>query len=204
MKTPAFATTLTVSALALSSLVSAEANNNVDGVFKRADGQVLQRNLKIGVVPKDMLPLFRRADASEDTDAKDNGGDSTPTSTKATSSAKSSPSPTSKAKSSDKSTAKDQSSKEQGSLENDKEESASDNGNNKSKGNNKSDDGNDAVSGEVATDEEGNPIVTNQDASYWELIPPTGVVYPSGASSRQYSNGVALTAIGIVAAVMLF
>ncbi|KAJ1958834.1 hypothetical protein EC988_000053 [Linderina pennispora] len=213
MKTPAFATALTVSALALSSFASAEANNNVGGVLKRADGKILQRNLKIGIIPKDQLPLFKRADEPTSADNNDNNDnkdnkDSSPSSTKAesatkaTSSEKNSPSPTSSAKSSSKGSGSGKSTKEEGTLENDKEEeSASGKGNKHSKDNN---DNSEAISGEVATDEEGNPIVTNQDATYWEMIPPTGVVYPSGASSRQYSNGVALTAIGIVAAVMLF
>ncbi|KAJ2442921.1 hypothetical protein GGF42_006804, partial [Coemansia sp. RSA 2424] len=35
-------------------------------------------------------------------------------------------------------------------------------------------------SGGGDTDAEGNPIVTNENASYWNMITPTGVSYLSG------------------------
>ncbi|KAJ1669686.1 hypothetical protein GGF38_002066, partial [Coemansia sp. RSA 25] len=53
-------------------------------------------------------------------------------------------------------------------------------------------------SGGGDTDAEGNPIVTNENASYWNMITPTGVSYLSGG--WRVAPGAAALGVAVVVA----
>ncbi|KAJ1666354.1 hypothetical protein IW140_001083 [Coemansia sp. RSA 1813] len=86
---------------------------------------------------------------------------------------------------------------EEGPLEADKsDENASDNNSADNHDNGSVNESN----ADVVTDAQGNPIVTNLDVSYWEMITPSGVLYASGASRAV--SGAAAAGVALFAAAM--
>ncbi|KAJ2741824.1 hypothetical protein GGI20_004919 [Coemansia sp. BCRC 34301] len=54
----------------------------------------------------------------------------------------------------------------------------------------------------VDTDAEGNPIVTNPNASYWNMITPTGVSYLSGGWRAVPGTGMVVVVAAVVGALI--
>ncbi|KAJ2776876.1 hypothetical protein H4R18_005443 [Coemansia javaensis] len=160
------------------------------GVAASADEAAHQR------VPRELGRLdnlYRRDDPSP----ADGGGGDGPTTSPTTTSTSTTPTPTST-----KTTPT--SGGEQGALGSDKappktSTTTSSKGNNNN--NNQSKDNGDNESG-VATDGNGNPIITDVNVSEWSLIMPTGVNYLSGAP--RLAGAAASIAGAIAVAVALF
>ncbi|KAJ2503973.1 hypothetical protein H4217_009481 [Coemansia sp. RSA 1939] len=164
---------------------------------------VLKRNDKVLRVPVGHRAYVKRADNP----SADPSADSSASSSKEehTTSEKSSAAP----KETSTPDATSDSESEQGSLEADQTDANSDDNNNNDNNNNNSADSQDNQAGEsngdVVTDAQGNPIVTNLDVSYWEMITPSGVNFLSGASRVHIAGASASAAWGaaLLAAAML-
>lgn len=151
----------------------------------------MHRHPRIGIVPRELHHVYvKRANDNSNSDASspatDDNNDSKPT---PSSSSNDKPSHSSGSSSNDKHT---HSSSEHGTLEPDQTEQNSDE--DKSNGGDNSSDDEESV----ATDNNGNPIITDFNVETWGLIKPTGVDYISGASSLCYST---VTFVSVLAAI---
>ncbi|KAJ2778624.1 hypothetical protein GGI15_004124 [Coemansia interrupta] len=199
---------LSAAAIYGSCILSTAASDSQHGAAVR----IPRKHVKLGKIPRDQ-GVYKRADSTSDnadnTDNADNADTPTPTPTKNTSSSSSSTKSTATPKTSNTKGSKTSTTEEQGDLETDGEDNNSDEGDNNNNNNNNSNDGgddnnnsNDTADAGVVNDENGNPIVTDANASYWQMITPTGVNYLSGASRMDASlaAGVAMAAAAACAA----
>ncbi|KAJ2659919.1 hypothetical protein IWW48_003214 [Coemansia sp. RSA 1200] len=168
---------------------------------------VLKRNDKVLRVPVGHKAYVKRANDPSADPSADSNASSSSSKEEHTTSEKSSAAP----KETSTPDATSDSESEQGSLEADQADGNSDDNNNNDNNdnNNNSADSQDNQAGEsngdVVTDAQGNPIVTNLDVSYWEMITPSGVNFLSGASHVHIASASASAAWGaaLLAAAML-
>ncbi|KAJ2749486.1 hypothetical protein GGH94_001142 [Coemansia aciculifera] len=163
------------------------------------------RHVKIGRIPRG-LEHYAKRDGEESssgsakttptpTPSKSDNGNNNNSSSGGSTSAKPTSQSTSAKPTNNGSSKGSSSGTEQGPLDTDKEHSSSPTHTNTSGSNNGG--GSSSKGGQSGdTDAEGNPILTNEHASYWNMITPTGVSYLSGG--WRVVPGAAMVAAAVV------